>query len=143
VNRRLDGLYDNLRDQIGNPQFSAGSKDGVFMTGEKQPPNTQATSGPSTGSRKTDDGLLKLMCRYNNPITREPLDLAYMGEPPAEVSAEEEANRPPIVKLRVSDGEFGRPCRSGSERSHPVDARFPAVSLTPAISAQRLARVKI
>ena len=63
------------------------------MTGEKQPPNTQATSGPSTGSRKTDDGLLKLMRRYNNPITREHLDRAYMGEPPAEVSAEEESNR--------------------------------------------------
>src|ERR1700734_3888308 len=64
-----------------------------------------------------------------------------MGEPPAEVSAEEESIRPSIVKLRVSDGEFGRPCRSDSERSHPVDARFPAVSLTPDISAQRLARV--
>ena len=41
------------------------------------------------------------MRRYNNPITREHLDLAHMGEPPAEVSAEEESNRPPIVKLRV------------------------------------------
>ena len=49
------------------------------------------------------------MRRYNNPITREHLDRAYMGEPPAEVSAEEESIRPSIVKLRVSDGEFGRP----------------------------------
>jgi hypothetical protein len=46
------------------------------LAGEKQPPNTQATSGPSTGSRKTDDSLLKLMRRYNNPIAREHLDLA-------------------------------------------------------------------
>ena len=78
------------------------------------------------------------MRRYNNPITREHLDRAYMGEPPAEVSAEEESIRPSIVKLRVSDGEFGRPCRSDSERSHPVDARFPAVRAFPPNDWQEL-----
>jgi hypothetical protein len=40
------------------------------------------------------------MLRYHNiPTTRENyLDLAHMGEPPAELSAEEEANLPPMLR---------------------------------------------
>ena len=46
-----------------------------------------------------NDGLLKLMRRFNIPITRESyLNLAFMGEPPAELSAEEEQNLPPEVR---------------------------------------------
>ena len=48
---------------------------------------------------KDCDGLLKLMRRFNIPITRENyLDLAYRGEVPAELSADEEANLPPMLR---------------------------------------------
>jgi hypothetical protein len=43
----------------------------------------------------TDDGVLALMRRYGIPETREEyLQLAYMGDPPAELNAEQEANLP-------------------------------------------------
>jgi hypothetical protein len=43
-----------------------------------------------------NDGLLDLMRHHRIPITRESyLELAYMGEPPEELSAEEEMNLPP------------------------------------------------
>ena len=49
--------------------------------------------------KSESDGLLKLMRRFNIPITRESyLNLAYMGEPPTELSAEEEQNLPPEVR---------------------------------------------
>jgi hypothetical protein len=45
------------------------------------------------------DGLLKLMRSFNIRITRENyLDLAYMGDVPAELSAEQEADLPPEVR---------------------------------------------
>jgi hypothetical protein len=45
------------------------------------------------------DGLIDLMRRYNIPITREKyLELAYLGDPPMELSAEEEANLPAILR---------------------------------------------
>jgi hypothetical protein len=43
-----------------------------------------------------DDAVLAIMRRYNMPMTREKyLELAYMGSPPEELGAEEEANLPP------------------------------------------------
>jgi hypothetical protein len=47
----------------------------------------------------SEDGVLGLMRRYGIPITGQNyLDLAYTGEPPAELSAEEEANLPPEMR---------------------------------------------
>jgi hypothetical protein len=46
-----------------------------------------------------EDGVLGLMRRYRIPITRQNyLNLAYMGEVPAELSAEEEANLPSMLQ---------------------------------------------
>ena len=62
----------------------------------KQSSNAPAKSDHQTGS---GDGLIDLMRHYGIPITRENyLDLAYMGELPKELSAEEEANLPPEVR---------------------------------------------
>jgi hypothetical protein len=45
------------------------------------------------------DGILSMMRHHNIPITREHyLNIAYMGEPPEELSAEEEANLPPMLR---------------------------------------------
>jgi hypothetical protein len=53
----------------------------------------------ATNDGVESDGLLKLMRRFNIPITRENYrELAYMGEVPAELSAEEEANLPPMLR---------------------------------------------
>ena len=54
--------------------------------------NRQFSNGHAVSDAAYDvtegDGLLKLMRRFNIPITRESyLELAYMGEPPAELSA--------------------------------------------------------
>ena len=50
--------------------------------------NAQAASDRRTGG-SDQDGVLGLMKRYGIPITRQNyLDLAYMGEVPAELSAE-------------------------------------------------------
>ncbi len=41
------------------------------------------------------DPVLALLHRYNIPVTREAyLQLAYLGEPPEPLSAEQEANLP-------------------------------------------------
>jgi hypothetical protein len=51
------------------------------------------------GTPESEDGLLALMRHYGIPITRESyLELAYMGEPPEELSAEEEMNLPPELR---------------------------------------------
>ena len=48
---------------------------------------------------KTDDPLVSLMKRFNIPITRENyLNLAYMGEVPEELGAEQEADLPPEIQ---------------------------------------------
>jgi hypothetical protein len=48
---------------------------------------------------RESDGLVEQMSYYGIPITRENyLDLAYMGKPPAQLSAEEEASLPPEVR---------------------------------------------
>jgi hypothetical protein len=62
----------------------------------KRSSSGQAASDRQTGS---GDGLIDLICYAGVPITRENyLKLAYMGEPPAELSAEEEMNLPPEVR---------------------------------------------
>jgi len=49
----------------------------------------------------TDDGLLKLMRHFNIPITREDyLNLAYMGEPPAALTPEQEEELPPELRRK-------------------------------------------
>jgi hypothetical protein len=56
----------------------------------------QAVSDRQTGS---GDGIMDMMRRHNIPVTRENyLDFAYMGEPPQELSAEEEMNLPPELR---------------------------------------------
>jgi hypothetical protein len=45
------------------------------------------------------DGIVDMPRSYNIPITRESyLELAYMGEVPEELTAEEEANLPPMLR---------------------------------------------
>ena len=61
------------------------------MKQEKQSVNSQGASIPQRGT----DPLERLMKRFKVPVTRQSyLDLAYLGRPPAELSAEEEANIP-------------------------------------------------
>ena len=69
------------------------------MTSDRRSSNKPAESDHQTGS---GDGVIDFMRYTGVPITHENyLDLAYMGEPPKELSAEEEANLPPEVrKLR-------------------------------------------
>lgn len=58
----------------------------------------QAALTPQAGS---DDGVLALMKRFNMPMTREQyLELAYMGEVPEEIGAEEEAGLPEQFQLK-------------------------------------------
>jgi hypothetical protein len=66
------------------------------MTSHKRSANERAESGQQTGS---GDGLIDLMRYAGVLITRENyLDLAYIGEPPSELSAEEEANLPAMLR---------------------------------------------
>ncbi len=54
---------------------------------------------PRNGSNDDDDPLVRVMKRYNIPITRENyLDLAYMGEAPEQLGAEQEADLPPSLQ---------------------------------------------
>jgi hypothetical protein len=69
----------------------------VSMKRGKPSTTSQAASprqtGPYTG---TEDGVLALMRRYKMPMTRENyIQLAFMGEPPAEWTPEHEADLPP------------------------------------------------
>jgi len=58
--------------------------------------NEQTTSVHHIGS---GDGIMDMLRSYNIPVTRENyLNLAYMGERPVELSAEEEANLPPMLR---------------------------------------------
>jgi hypothetical protein len=56
------------------------------------------------GSEPDTDGLLKLMRRYNIPITRENyLHLAYMGtysKPPVGLTLEDEEKLPPELRRK-------------------------------------------
>jgi hypothetical protein len=48
---------------------------------------------------KHSDPLVRLMKRFGIPVTREDyLELAYMGEVPKELSAEQEAELPPEIQ---------------------------------------------
>ena len=54
--------------------------------------NEQVASTPQLGS---NDGVLALMKRLNLPMTRDQfLELAFLGETPDELGAEEEADLP-------------------------------------------------
>ena len=54
----------------------------------------------SEPQRGTTDAVLSLLRRYHLPLTRENyLNLAYMGEPPAHLSQEEEEGLPPEIRL--------------------------------------------
>jgi hypothetical protein len=63
---------------------------------EPTPPQSPTDSSQPIGpDGPVADGLLALMRAYSIPISREAyLELAYMGEPPNELSAEEEMNLP-------------------------------------------------
>lgn len=61
------------------------------MRQEMQSNNEQAASTPQLGS----DPVVQLMNKYQIPLNRQNyLDIAYFGEPPAELSAEEELELP-------------------------------------------------
>jgi hypothetical protein len=66
------------------------------------PPAPRPTAPPMMApSADTDDGLLKLMRGFNIPITREDyLNLAYMGEPPAALTPEQEEELPPELRRK-------------------------------------------
>lgn len=71
------------------------------MRSEMELNNLQAASTPQAGS---EDGIEKMMIKFNIPLTRENyLDLAYMGDVPDELSAEEEAELP--EHFRNPDGD--------------------------------------
>ena len=58
----------------------------------------QMVSSPQAGS---NDGIKAMMIKYNIPLTRENyLDLAYMGDVPEELSAEEEADLPEEFQIQ-------------------------------------------
>jgi len=52
------------------------------------------------------DGVLRFMKEHNIPLTRENyLDVAYLGNPPGELSAEEEAELPEEFQQHSEDDE--------------------------------------
>jgi hypothetical protein len=58
-------------------------------------PRQAPQQAASTRELGTGDCVLAMMKHFNMPMTREAyLDFAYLGEPPAELSAEQEANLP-------------------------------------------------
>lgn len=67
---------------------------------------TQEASGTQAGIRKRQDGLLDLMKRTGVPLTRKHyLNLAYVGEPLKELSAEQEAELPEQFRKKPSPAE--------------------------------------
>jgi hypothetical protein len=60
--------------------------------------NEQTELTPQAGN---DDGVLALMQRFNLPMTREQyLELAFMGDVPTELGAEEEAGIPEQFRIK-------------------------------------------
>jgi len=52
------------------------------------------------------DGVLRFMKQHDIPLTRENyLDVAYLGNPPEELSAEEEAELPEEFQIQDADDE--------------------------------------
>jgi hypothetical protein len=79
-------------DQYEWPTFVRAAPDCDQHRPHHHPPQ-QAASPRQAG---TGDVVLAMMRHHNMAMTREKyLDLAYMGEPPAELSAEQEADLPP------------------------------------------------
>lgn len=63
----------------------------------------------SRDGRRSTSGLVNLMRRFNIPVTRQSyLELAYMGQPPEELSAEEEAEFPPELQRKSEEEEAPR-----------------------------------
>ena len=61
--------------------------------------NEQAESIPQAGNNYNP--VIEAMKKYKIPMTRENyLDLAYMGEPPEELSAEEELELPEQLRAK-------------------------------------------
>ena len=77
--------------------------------------NEQTTSVHHIGF---GDSIMDMLRSCNIPVTRENyLNLAYMGEPPEELSAEEEANLPPMLQRRDPVGQkLAPPSRSSGRR---------------------------
>lgn len=61
--------------------------------------NEQGGSTPQVGNDYNP--VVEAMKKYNIPITRENyLDLAYMGEPPKELTAEQELELPESLRVK-------------------------------------------
>lgn len=61
----------------------------------------QAGSIPQRG--KSDNDVINTMQKYGIPVTRENyLNLAYFGNPPAELSAEEELELPEEIRSNAN-----------------------------------------
>jgi len=53
------------------------------------------------GKNEDEDGVIVMMRKFNIPLTRKNyLDLAYMGDVPEELSAEEEADIPEMFQIQ-------------------------------------------
>jgi hypothetical protein len=72
------------------------------MTSDKPSSKPPAASSTPTGAARPGNPVLALMRRFNIPVTPENyLNLAYMGRPPAILSAEEELQLPPELRQQV------------------------------------------
>ena len=75
----------------------------MMRQGTRRAPNGKrghCSVGAAHGG-ESDDPILALMRYHNLPITRQDyLNVAYLGHPPEELSAEEEADLPKEVQVR-------------------------------------------
>jgi hypothetical protein len=100
---------DDFYKRVGNGPVSVlrgadAEKGHKRVTTTEGSPDTREKSSTeqeaSTRQTGSGDGIIDMLRHHNNiPVTREHyLNLAYMGEPPAELSAEEEMNLPPELR---------------------------------------------
>jgi hypothetical protein len=70
--------------------------------------NSKSSTRPAASGRPigtSDDHVLVMMRRFGWPMTRENyLEMAYMGNPPAKLGPEEEAELPPQFRKQSADG---------------------------------------
>mgnify|MGYP003656659482 CR=1 FL=1 len=63
--------------------------------------NNLGASTSLNGKTEDEDGIILMMRKFNIPLTRENyLDLAYMGDIPEELSAEELADIPEMFQIQ-------------------------------------------
>ena len=63
--------------------------------------NNLEASTSLNGKTEDEDGIILMMRKFNIPLTRENyLDLAYMGDIPEELSAEELADIPEMFQIQ-------------------------------------------